>query len=439
MNARLSLFIYNLLFPFALLFMLPNLLLRMARRGNYGHKFAQRFALYDREVRARLAGGGRTWIHSISVGETFLALKLARKMKALDPSLKLVLSVTTSTGFALANKSAAEWLEVIYNPVDALPCVRRALAIVRPRQIVFIEAMWPNLLLGAKIRRIPVAMVPRLSERSGRRFAKYRFFTGGFFGAVDCMCAQEPEDVPRLEAVGADPSKIHVTGGIKFDYSDEAPSGRAAEFRSMLTALGVLAGAPILLCGSTFPGEEIVLARLFIELREKFPGLFLVLVPRHVERTPGILEELKPLGLRIALRTRIADGAKPDCLIVDTTGELRDWHHVGDVIFVGKSLEAYGGQNPAEAAAAGKPVIFGPHMENFKNVARLLVEYGAAIQASGLDELKKEIARLLAGPQVRREMGGHAREALAVHQGATGRAASLLLKRRVGAPGGAEN
>jgi 3-deoxy-D-manno-octulosonic-acid transferase len=433
MNARLSLFIYNLLFPFALLLMLPNLLRRMARRGNYRHKFAQRLGFYDPETQARLAGidaGGRTWIHSISVGETFLALKLARKMKALDPSLKIVVSVTTSTGFALADKSAADWLEVIYNPVDALPCVRHALKLVRPRQVIFIEAMWPNLLLGAKKRGIPIAMVPRLSERAERRFKKFRFFTGGFFGAVDCMCAQEPEDAPRLEAVGADPAKIHVTGGIKFDLGDDAAASRAPELRALVRTAGIGDGAPVLLAGSTFPGEEIILAQLFIDLRKKFADLFLILVPRHVERTPAILDELKPLGLNIALRTGIAKGAKPDCLIVDTTGELRDWYHVGSVIFIGKSLNSYGGQNPAEAAAAGKPVLFGPHMENFKNVARLLIDHGAAIQVAGIDELKKETTRLLADRGLREKMGANAPKALLSHQGATGRAAALLLKQR---------
>ena len=437
MNARLSLFIYNLLFPLAFLAMLPNLLMRMTRRGNYRHKFAQRFGFYDREVLARLAPegrpehGGRTWIHSISVGETFLALKLARKMKSLDPSLKAVLSVTTSTGFALADKSASDWLEVIYNPIDGLPFVQRTLGIIRPVRLIFIEAMWPNLLLGAKKRGIPIAMIPRLSERSGQRFAKFRFLTGGFFGAIDCLCAQEPEDVPRLEAVGADPAKIHVTGGIKFDYSEDAPSTRAAEFRALLRSLNVPGDSPVLLAGSTFPGEEILLARMLIELREQFPGLILILVPRHVERTPAILEELQPLGLQVALRTKPAsdtETVKPDCLIVDTTGELRDWYYAGDVIFIGKSLDTYGGQNPAEAAAAGKPILFGPHMENFKNIVHLLIDHGAAVQVTDIDELKKEVAKLFADPALRAKMSANAPQALAPHQGATARAAALLLK-----------
>jgi len=430
MNARLSLFLYNLLFPFALLIMLPGLGLRIMRRGNYRRKFLQRFGIYDEEVKTRLAGGNRIWIHSISVGETFLAMKLARKMKELDPAQKLVLSVTTSTGFALADKSAEDWLEVIYNPLDALPFVHRALKFIRPAELVFVEAMWPNLLLGAKKRGIPIAMIPRLSQRSERRFRKFRFFTGGFFGAFDLHCAQEAEDPPRLASVGADPQKIRVTGSIKFDHADDTTSSRAEEFHELTKSLGVKEGAPILLAGSTFPGEEKILVQMFCDLRRQFPDLFLILVPRHVERTPEILGEINPFGLNIALRTKPEKKTQADCLIVDTTGELRDWYHVGTVIFIGKSLESYGGQNPVEAAIAGKPVVFGPHMENFANIVRLLLEHGAAIQVAGPAALKSEIARLLAGPGLRREMTRHIGKALASHQCATGRAASLLLELR---------
>jgi len=436
MNPRLSLFLYNLLFPFALLAMLPNLLMRLVRRGNYQRKFGQRFGIYDPQLQARLGSGEWIWIHSISVGETFLALKLAQKMRTLDPAILIVLSVTTSTGFALAEKSATGWLEVIYNPLDALPFVHRALKFVRPAQLIFVEAMWPNLLLGAKKRGIPVIMIPRLSERSERRFRKFRFFTGGFFGAFDCMCAQEPEDPPRLESVGADPEKIQVTGSIKFDHADDKPSTRVAEFRALVKMLGVKDGSPILLAGSTFQGEEKILADMFVELRHQFPDLFLILVPRHVERTPEVIAEIKPLGFRIARRSTLANRAmKADCLIVDTTGELRDWYHLASVVFIGKSLTSFGGQNPVEAAVAGKPVIFGPHMENFRNIVQLLLARKAAIQVANPLELKSEIERLLALPQLLQEMSGRAHDALVSHQGATERAAKLLLgMRKSGTP-----
>ena len=430
MNARLAIFFYNLLFPFALAIMLPGVLLRMARRGSYRRKFGQRLGRYDDEVRARLAESGRVWVHSISVGETFVALKLLRKMRELDPSLKAVFSVTTTTGFAQADRHASEWIEVIYNPLDALPFVKSALDAVQPSGLIFIEAMWPNLLLAAKRRGIPVAMVPRLSQRSERRFKKSRFFTGGFFGAFDCLCAQEQGDVERLISVGARAEKIHVTHSIKFDDADEdhAASVRAREFRELLRGLGVNDDAPVLLAGSTFSGEEKTLAETTLSLREKFPGLFLILVPRHIERTPAIVAELQPLGLRIALRTAPANDAPADCLIVNTTGELRDWYHVATVVFIGKSLAAYGGQNPVEAVVAGKPVVFGPHMENFSAVVLPMLQQRAAVQVADAEELKSEIARLLAETKLRATMVSSARDAIAVHRGATERAARLFLQ-----------
>lgn len=431
MNARLSLFIYNLLFPFVLLIMLPGVAMRMVRRGNYRRKFMQRLGWYDPDVRAWLERGRPVWIHSISVGETFLAIKLARKMKELDPGLRVVLSVTTTTGFAVAEKQSGDWLEAIYNPLDALPFVQSALKIIRPVQLIFVEAMWPNLLLGAKKRGIPVAMIPRLSRRSGERYRKARFFTGGFFDAIDCLCAQETEDPPRLAAVGANPANIAITGSIKFDHADDKPSTRVEEFRGIVRSLGVKDGAPILLAGSTFAGEEKMLAEVYGELRKQFPDLFLILVPRHVERLPEILEDLRPTGLKITLRTKPVNGAKTDCLIIDTTGELRDWYHLGTIVFIGKSFTSYGGQNPVEAAIAGKPVIFGPHMENFANISHLLLEHRAAIQVSDAAGLKKEITRLLADPELQRSMSTHTHEALAAHQGATARAAALLAQQRM--------
>ena len=148
-SAALPLLIYNLVFPFAFLAMLPGLARRMVRRGNFRRKFGQRFARYDEGTRRRLGEGGWVWIHSISVGETLLALRLIRQMRELHPGLRVVLSATTSTGFALAEENSSEWLEPVYNPIDAWPLVRRALDAIRPERLIFIEAVWPNLLAQA--------------------------------------------------------------------------------------------------------------------------------------------------------------------------------------------------------------------------------------------------------------------------------------------------
>ena len=409
---------------------MPAYLARMFRRGRYREKFGQRLGLYSPEVRAKIAGRQWIWIHAVSVGEVLIALKLAGKMRALRTDLNVVLSTTTTTGFALASKSSSEWLEAVYNPVDSPPFIRRALDLIQPSRIILVEAeVWPNLAVSARKRGIPVALVnARLSPRSESRFRRFRFFTAPVFQLLDLICVQEPGDIARWQSLGVEEARLQLTGSIKFDHSDSGPS-RAEEFRSLLASFGVQPGAPVLLAGSTFPGEEKILARIARELRPQFPGLFLVVVPRHIERTPEVVADVQSAGLTCALRT---DAGAPtpekiDCLVVNTTGELRDWYHAGTVIFIGKSLTATGGQNPVEAVVAGKPVLFGPHMENFSAVVEKWLAHEAAIQVPDAKALKEQIARLFADPGLRETMSARALSAVAPHQGATGRTASLLL------------
>lgn len=432
----LALLLYNLLFPFVLLFMLPGLALRLIRRGNYREKFGQRFARYDADVLARL-GAGRTWIHSISVGETFVAIKLARQMKQSDSSLKFVLSVTTSTGFAQAQSAASDWLEVIYNPVDVLPFVKRALDAVSPARLIFIEAMWPNLLAQAKKRGIPVAMIPRLSPRSEKRFRKARSLVAPVFAQIDLWCVQDKSDIDRWSYLGADPAKILVTGAIKFDYASQPADAdkKIAAFTSIVTGLrGAAAGSPlppVLLAGSTFPGEEKLVAEVFLQLRSEFPGLFLILVPRHVERTAEVLNDLQPFvqrGLRVAVRTQLPAPPDPaNCLIVNTTGELQHWYHLATAVVIGKSFLAEGGQNPAEPVVAGKPVLFGPHMENFASLVGMLLENGGARQVADATELVNQLRALLRDPESANAMAERARTALDAHTGGTARVAAYCI------------
>jgi len=424
-DARRSLFIYNLFFPLVFVGLLPGYLLRMLRRGGYREKFAQRFGRYTAEDRARFARGEWIWLHSISVGETLLALKLAREMRGVDPTRHIALSVTTSTGYAVAREAASDWLEVIYNPLDAPWIVRAALDAVRPQRLIFVEAIWPNLLAEAKRRGLPVTFVPRLSPRSEARFRRAAVLTGPIFRLIDALAVQETDDIARWRSLGVWPERIHVTGNSKFDHA-AAGGERVAEFRAILTRLGVAETAPVLLAGSTFAGEERIIAEIFRELRGQFPELFLIIVPRHVERTAEILADLRPLDLRIARRTEDTR-APADVLIVNTTGELRDWYHLATVVFIGKSLSAHGGQNPVEPVLAGKPVVFGPHMENFQAIVARWREAEAAVQVADAAELRTRLAELLAQPERRIELARRASEIVAAHAGATARTVAVLL------------
>jgi 3-deoxy-D-manno-octulosonic-acid transferase len=428
-SATLPLLLYNLLFPFAFLAMLPGLARRMMRRGNYRRKFGQRFARYDAAVRGRMAGGGWVWVHSISVGETLLALRLIRRMQSVRPDLRVVLSVTTSTGFALASENASDRLEPMYNPIDAWPLARRALATIRPERLIFIEAVWPNLLARAAADGIPTSLVARLSPRSAKRFRRFRFLTRPIFRLLDAISVQEPDDIETWKSLGAEPGQIHLTGNIKFD-NPLRRDGRAVEFRALLDRLCVPPDAPVLLGGSTFPGEEGMLARICLRLRTKFPGLFLIIVPRHVERASEAAAEITHAGLDFALRTAAADrDTPPGCLLVNTTGELRVWYELATVVFIGKSLSpaAKGGQNPIEPVFAGKPVLFGPHMENFRAVVSRLIEGNAAVEVPGEAALEAAIAGLLREPERRAALAQRALGIVRAHEGAGERTARLVL------------
>ena len=420
-------FIYNLLWPIGILFFLPGYLVKMFRRGGYREKFGQRLGFYDVEVRRRLSQRTSTWLHAVSVGEVGVALKLARQMRVLQPDLSCVLTTTTTTGFFFASRNAPPWIEVMYNPLDFWPVMRRAFAVIRPARVVLIEAeIWPNLVAGAHARGISVALAnARLSRRSERRFRRFRFFVEPTFQLLDLVCVSEPEDVDRWAALGVNRARIHRAGSIKYDPESADVDPTLPE--KVLGALKI-DNRPIVFGGSTHPGEEEILGKVFRELQREFPDLLLVVAPRHAERSRAVRAALEQIGVRVALRsqTTIIDGPI-DCLLLDSTGEVANWYAAATVAFVGKSLTTHGGQNPVEAIVAGVPVIFGPNMENFAALAKALVSKDGAIQVHDAGTLEGAAAKLLRDSEARRRLVENARDVLSEHRGATARAARLVV------------
>ncbi|MEP6698800.1 MAG: glycosyltransferase N-terminal domain-containing protein [Verrucomicrobiota bacterium] len=421
-------FLYNLFYPIGLLLFLPRQIAKLRKRGNYRHRFGQRLGLYDREVRARLAAKRCTWIHAVSVGEVAIALKLCAKLKELDPEFFCVLTTTTTTGFAFATQETRERMEVLYSPLDFWPITQRAFAVIRPVRVILVEAeVWPNLAAEARARRIPLALVnARLSERSEKRFRRFHFLIAPTFRCLDLVCVQEHDDIQRWMALGVARERIQHIGSIKYDPA-ETTVNEAAPLR-VLRELGITSDRAILFGGSTHAGEEKILAEIFQELRKEFPALFLIIAPRHVERASEIQAQLERLRLTVSRRSAAAAvrASTPDCLILDSTGELQNWYAVATIVFVGKSLTAHGGQNPVEPILAGKPVLFGPHMENFAKLARTLVEHEGAIQIRDPDSLQQKIDWLLRNREASLELVANAQTVLAPHRGATARTAKLL-------------
>jgi 3-deoxy-D-manno-octulosonic-acid transferase len=420
--------IYNLLWPIGLLLFLPGYLAKMFRRGGYRRNFGQRLGFYSAESRERLRDTHPTWIHAVSVGEIVIALKLADELRALRPDLKCVLTTTTTTGHALAEKTAPEWMQVLYAPLDFWPVMRRAFRVIAPQRIILIEAeVWPNLLAEAGKREIPVILAnARLSPRSERRFRRFRFFVTSTFRRLDLLCVSSIEDAERWKNLGVKPPQIHAVGNIKYDAS--APRHSSSEVQRLIKT-AIETTRPILFGGSTHRGEEKILIEVFCVLQSEFPNLFLVLAPRHVERTSEIEADLRSRNLRSIRRSAAGKGAKPsDCLLIDTTGELRDWYDIATIVFIGKSLTAQGGQNPVEAISARKPVIFGPHMENFAILAEQLVGEGGAVRIRNSKELAEQSRRLLSDPSERDRLVSNALHVIQPHRDAAARTATLIDK-----------
>ena len=437
MSKGFSLTLYNVLLPPVLLASLPGFLVKMKRRGGYGAGFAQRFGRYSGDF----APDRPVWIHAVSVGEVLIANKLVEALRAAEPDLEIVLSTTTSTGHGVATSrwSEEKGVDVIYNPIDLPWIVERALERIRPRALVLVEAeVWPNLVHRATRDNIPVLLAnARLSPRSEGRYRRFHSVVSPIFEMLDCVCVQEDHDVGRWEALGVDRTKVTRTGSIKFDQdgAGTAASAMVERFRGILKRVFGTERPTAILAASTHAGEEAAIGEVFLKLRKRSPQLIFLVAPRHFERASEVERELRAIGLKPCLRSRItvsdSDEAPAesgvDTMIIDTTGELRAWQELPEIVVIGKSFLARGGQNPVEAVGAGVPVISGPHMENFEALMNLLHKHAGVIQVDGIDELEPAVLTLLEHPSKAQELTANARAALDAHSGATRNTVALIL------------
>jgi 3-deoxy-D-manno-octulosonic-acid transferase len=317
-------------------------------------------------------------------------------------------------------------MDVLYAPLDFWPIMRRAFRVIAPQRIILIEAeVWPNLVAEARRRKIPIILAnARLSPRSERRFRRFRFFVAPNFRRLDLVCVPSSDDGERWKKLGVTPSRIHPVGNIKYDVSNQPRS--SAELQRFIET-GIDTTRPILFGGSTHRGEEKILTDVFCALRSEFPNLFLVLAPRHAERAREVESELRSRSLQPIRRSVAGQTAQSsDCLLIDTTGELRYWYKVATIVLIGKSLTAHGGQNPVEAISAGKPVLFGPHMENFAGLARQLIAERGALCVQNSRELMEQSRHLLRDPAEREKLATNALRVIRPHREAAARTATLI-------------
>ncbi len=426
--------LYNVLFAVFFALSAPYYFWKMWRRGGWRRGFGERFGRIAPEKLQPLAGAKVLWLHAVSVGEVGVCAQLVATLRPQLPGWRFLVTTTTTTGMGEAEKKLPADVARLYYPVDFPWVVRRALRAVRPAAVVLVEAeLWPNFLWQAQALGLPLFLAnARISDRSFPRYQRAGFLFRGLFGAFAGVGAQNDPDAARLRALGCQPAAVTVTGNVKFD-AVRPPDPARCNAPALLRQLGVPEDAPVLVAGSTHDGEERLLAAMLARLRNRCPGLFLVLVPRHFERTKAVVEELRAVGIRFALRTDLAEGktftpGAVDCLLVNTTGELMSFYTRATVVFVGKSLTATGGQNPIEPGALGKPMIFGPHMENFRPIAADFVANDAAVQVPDEAALEATLIALLTDEARRARLGANARRVVERNQGAAARTATLIVQ-----------
>lgn len=390
---------YRIIFIPLLILASPYYIWRMLRRGGYNEGFIQRFGLFP-ALPAKALGRRRIWIQAVSVGEIEAIGPLLQQLKA-SGQTEVVLTTTTSTGYRIAQDKYKDLcIGIGFFPLDFWPFSRLAWSRIAPDKIILAEGeLWPEHLHQAKNHNIPAYLInARLSDKSFARHQKFKSITKNLLEQFSWIGAGSEEDARRLKTICDRENQIEVTGNLKFDVSAEGPLSNADK-NKLRAELG-FGNSPetmVLLGSSTWEGEEAVLLKALKDLRDTGVDARLLLVPRHAERRDAVLKLLESSGLNYHQRS-VKGLQAPEGTIIhlgDTTGELRQLTRAADLAFTGKSLPPHdGGQTPIECAAAGVPVIYGPHMTNFKSICQGLETNGAAIKCVDAEEVLKEILSL---------------------------------------------
>ncbi|MCH8047708.1 MAG: 3-deoxy-D-manno-octulosonic acid transferase [Planctomycetes bacterium] len=440
-------YLLNVLYLTLLFAASPWLLWQCWRKGKYREGFAEK--LLGR-VPMREGDGPCMWLHAVSVGEVNLLGPLIEALRRDAPQLEFVISTTTMTGYALAKKTYADHL-VFYCPLDFSWAVRTAMRRIRPDVLVLAELeLWPNLIRAAKIHGAKVAVVNgRLSERSYRGYRRLRPLIGRLLRCIDLLAVQNACYAERFERLGASPGSLHVTGSLKFDGAETDRHNRASE--RLRTWAGFRPGDVVFLAGSTQEPEEALALETFRLLRDEFPQLRLVLVPRHPDRFEAVADLLRESGLPWRRRSTCATAGlsssefgtagqassgtrqtTPAILLVDTIGELSAWWGTASIAYVGGSMGRRGGQNMIEPAAYGAAVCFGPQTANFRDVVRALLAAEAAVVVHDGRELTAFVRRMITSPAIATQMGHRAQSLVQSQKGATQATATLFAEEMFG-------
>lgn len=420
-------FITSLLFiPF-----LVSVLLFRFLAGKKSSLFLQRFAFYDFKQPEKTAK--RIWIHASSVGETGAACAIVDEIEKNHPDVSIILSTVTKTGLEAAERLTEKKIIKILAPLDFGYAVSRAFDFFRPDILVITETeLWPNMIMIAAQKGIKVITANgRISESSGRAYRRLQPLSSEILYSISAFSMISESDGKRIADMGADPSRIFINGNSKYDQAIKLKNSAPEKAKTdKLCQLIKKNNRRLIVAGSTRPGEEEIIIDAFVNLQKSIPESILAIAPRHIKRTSEIEKILQKKSISYSLRTSLPNdsSAKSKVIIIDTIGELVALYRLADAVFCGGSLLPYGGQNPIEAAVLGKPLLFGPFMDDFGDVAKILIESGSAKEVKNAEELCSWLATILENQEVSNEMGKKASIVINEKAGAAKRHAEVILK-----------
>ncbi|HKQ46752.1 MAG TPA: 3-deoxy-D-manno-octulosonic acid transferase [Phycisphaerae bacterium] len=408
-------------------FLLYQMIVLKKNRFGWGERFGA--------VATRPGDRPCVWIHAVSLGEVNATRSLVDEIATRMPGHDIVISATTDTGYAAAKRQYPDRLVFRY-PLDLTPVVRRVFRRIRPSAILLMELeVWPNFLAIARQRGIAVCIANGrvTEEKSMRRFRRpvLRSLARRMFSQLSFVASQDETYAARFVELGVPPERVHVTGSLKYDTAVIADDIPGAD--SLAAAMGIDRAQPLIVAGSTGPGEEEILLDTFRSLRAMRPDVQLAIIPRKPERFDEVARLVESNGFPCIRRSQRPDAGvasnpqSPAVFLGDTMGELRKFYSLASVVFVGRTLVPLGGSDLMEVAALERPMCFGPHVENFADVAEKLLAAGGAVRIPSAAELPSALHELLADRPRAVEVGRQARAIVQQNLGATGRTVDLLL------------
>jgi 3-deoxy-D-manno-octulosonic-acid transferase len=389
------------------------------------HGVPFRLGFYRRSF-DRGQGTPRIWLHGASAGDLLSLQPMMKELKARLPGCCIIVTTITNSGLAMARKKLVEADVIVHAPYDLFGATRRAVAALQPDLLVLeYTEIWPNLIRAARKAGVRIALTNgRFNPAKMSRYRALFRAISNPLRRIDCFLMRSDEEAERVLALGAAPDRVWVTGNTKFDAL--VLDGGAGREEALRVEMGLDARRPVFMAGSTHEGEEELLLAVYGRLRARHPGLQLVLAPRYVERAGRIMALAVEAGLPVRLRSGGAAAGHADVTVLDTIGELAAAYRLATLVFVGGSFVTRGGQNVLEPAAQGKPVLFGPHMENFKDSVQVLQGRGG-LQVSTTEQLLKVADELLSRPDQIEELGTLARRSVGAIRGASARNVEHML------------